>query len=102
MSKTRWAIEDQDVIIELKGRNFGLDDEGAPLMCNLFCQDMGRHVHINYCRADSEGVCNGPEVEHIDTRINPNPEKPKDWITHELYWKRSGLSFGLRVCGPSH
>lgn len=90
MSKTRWAIEDPDVVVELHGRKFGSDDDGAPMMCNLFCQDMGRHVHIDYCRADSAGACNGQEIQHITTRLNPQPDRSKDWITHELFWKRSG------------
>lgn len=90
MSKTRWAIEDPDVVVELNGRKFGCDDDGAPMMCNLFCQEMGRHVHIDYCRTDSQVVCNGSDVHHINARLNPHPDRPKDWITHELFWKRSG------------
>ncbi|KAF9525383.1 hypothetical protein CPB83DRAFT_772200, partial [Crepidotus variabilis] len=91
MSKSQWAMEDADVVLELKGRKFGSKDEGAPMMCNLICQDMGRHVHIDFCRADAEGDgdCTGPDVQHISVRLNPEPNRDKDWITHDLFWKRS-------------
>ncbi|KAJ3570940.1 hypothetical protein NP233_g4078 [Leucocoprinus birnbaumii] len=72
MSKTRWAIDGPDgTVMELNGRRFGSNDEGAPMMCNL--------------------RCGGPDHEHIPARLEPNPDKPKDWISHKLYWRRSGF-----------
>ncbi|KAJ7246483.1 hypothetical protein C8J57DRAFT_1360578 [Mycena rebaudengoi] len=90
MSKTRWAVDGPDgTILELNGRKFGSDDDGAPMMCNLVCQEMGRHVHVDYCRADNAVSCNGPEVQHLKTRMTPNPARAKDWISHSLFWKRT-------------
>jgi hypothetical protein len=92
MSKTRWAVDGPDgTILELNGRKFGSDDDGAPMMCNLVCQEMGRHVHVDYCRADNAVSCNGPEVQHLKTRMTPNPARAKDWISHSLFWKRTGM-----------
>ncbi|KAJ6581854.1 hypothetical protein B0H19DRAFT_1116733 [Mycena capillaripes] len=92
MSKTSWSIDGpDDTILELKGRRFASNDDGAPMMCNLFCQDMGRHVHIDYCRRTDDAPCEGSELEHIDVPMNPNPDQPKDWISHSLFWKRSGF-----------
>ncbi|KAJ7509859.1 hypothetical protein B0H11DRAFT_2270198 [Mycena galericulata] len=92
MSKTRWAVDGPDgTILELNGRKFGSDDDGAPMMCNLVCQEMGRHVHIDYCRADDAASCDGPEVQHLKTRMTPNPARAKDWISHSLFWKRTGF-----------
>lgn len=93
MSKTRWAIDESDgTVIELNGRRFGSNDEGAPMMCNLVCQSMGRHAHLDYCRTtDTTQRCAGPDHEHIPTRLAPNPDRPKDWISHKLYWRRSGF-----------
>jgi hypothetical protein len=73
------------------------------MMCNFVCSSMGRHVHIDYCPAE-EGAprCDGAEVQHIDSQMIPNPEKPKDAITHSLYWRRmgsSGVSFPLYSSG---
>jgi hypothetical protein len=34
----------------------------------------------------------GAELQHISARVQPNPEKAKDWITHSLHWKRMGAS----------
>jgi hypothetical protein len=91
MSKTRWAVDGPDgTILELNGRKFSTDDEGAPMMCNLFCQDMGRHVHLDYCRTDPGDRCEGAELQHITARLTPHADRPKDWISHSLYWRRSG------------
>ncbi|KAJ7504160.1 hypothetical protein B0H11DRAFT_1709774, partial [Mycena galericulata] len=91
MSKTSWSIDGpDDTILELKGRKFASNDDGAPMMCNLVCQDMGRHVHIDYCRATEDSLCDGAELEHIDVALAPNPTQPKDWISHSLFWKRTG------------
>jgi hypothetical protein len=93
MSRTRWAIEDADASnIELEGRKYSANDDGAPMMCNLFCQAMGRHVHIDYCRAEHKNACDSAEVKHISERMDPEPDRPKDCVTHGLYWKRTGRS----------
>ncbi|KAH9047481.1 hypothetical protein EDB83DRAFT_2317547 [Lactarius deliciosus] len=89
MTQTRWAIDGPDETgLELGGRKFSSNDEGAPMMCNLVCSSMGRHVHIDYCRAGENAPCDGAEVQHINARMVPNPDKPKDAITHSLYWRR--------------
>ncbi|KAJ7066394.1 hypothetical protein C8F01DRAFT_1123111 [Mycena amicta] len=94
MSRTQWSVEGPEgTIIELNGRKFGASDEGSPLLCNLFCQDMGRHAHLDYCRASDAAPCTGPEVDHLPltTRMLPHPDRAKDWISHSLFWKRSGF-----------
>ncbi|KAI0297435.1 hypothetical protein BC826DRAFT_166673 [Russula brevipes] len=89
MSRTRWAIDGPDgTSLELEGRKFSSNDDGAPMLCNLVCTSMGRHVHIDYCRGDP---CDNPETQHINERMVPNPDEPKDWITHGLHWRRMGF-----------
>lgn len=91
MARTRWIIDGpDDSALELNGRRFGSNDDGAPMMCNLVCQGMGRHAHLDYCRTDSLQRCNAPDREHISVRLAPNPDRPKDWVSHALYWRRSG------------
>jgi hypothetical protein len=92
VSRTRWTMDgSDDVPLEIEGRKFSTDDEGAPMMCNLVCSAMGRHVHIDYCRADDEAACNGnEELQHLARRIQPDPDRAKDVLTHSLFWKRSG------------
>jgi hypothetical protein len=93
MTETRWAVDGpDDASLELGGHRFSSNDEGAPMMCNLVCLSMGRHIHVDYCRADGDGVCDATEVQHINDRIVPKPDKPKDAITHSLHWQRMGLS----------
>ncbi|KAK0217807.1 hypothetical protein IW262DRAFT_1560097, partial [Armillaria fumosa] len=92
MSKTRWAVDGPaGTSIEINGHKFGTEDDGAPMMCNLVCQDMGRHVHMDYCRADAQAVatCGSAEIQHVRERLRPNPDQPKDFITHSLFWRRS-------------
>ena len=72
---------------------------GAPMLCNLFCREMGRHVHISPCRSSS-GMCSQPEVQHIDTRMAPATEIAKDWVSHRLFWARIGKEFA--ICIPEY
>ncbi|KAG8216262.1 hypothetical protein J3R82DRAFT_8306 [Butyriboletus roseoflavus] len=117
MSRTRWTVDGpDDVPLEIEGRKFSTNDEGAPMMCNLVCSAMGRHVHIDYCRADDEAACTGnDELQHLTNRIQPDPDRAKDLITHGLFWKRNGfkdpysreeqMNFGKcdAICGgPEH
>lgn len=98
MSRVKWSVEgSDDTAFEVNGHKFATNDDGAPMMCNLYCADLGRHVHVDYCRSANPTACSGAEVQHLSTRVRPNPEKPKDWITHGLHWKRMGtpLSFLL-------
>ena len=88
MSRTRWAVDGPEgTCIELGGRKFSSNDDGAPMLCNLVCASMGRHVHIDYCRGN---LHDNSEVLHIDERIVPHPDQAKDWITHRLHWRRMG------------
>src|ERR1700761_566211 len=94
MTQTRWAIDGpDDTGLELEGRRFSSNDEGAPMMCNLVCSSMGRHVHIDYCQAEENAPCDGAEVRHISARMVPNPDRRKDAITHSLYWRRLGTLY---------
>ena len=92
MSRTRWTIDGpDDSVLEVEGRRFSTNDEGAPMMCNLLCHALDRHVHIVYCRSGDEAACTGnDEIQHIRRRLLPEPDRPKDYVTHSLFWKRSG------------
>ena len=83
MSQTRWA----DSGIELEGRKFSSNDDGVPVLCNMVCKSMGRHVHVDFCRGSDS---HDPETEHITKKITPDPAEEKDWITHALHWRRMG------------
>jgi hypothetical protein len=101
MTQTRWAVEGADgESLGLGGRRFSSNDEGAPMMCNLVCSSMGRHVHIDYCRTEKDSRCDGADIQHIGKRMVPNPDKSKDYITHGLYWRRMGAS-GMSFLNPN-
>ena len=91
MSQTRWAIDgSEDASLELEGRKFASNDEGGPMLCNMVCKSMGRHVHIDICRGPDS---HNSETQHIAKRIAPDPDEAKDWITHALHWRRMVISF---------
>ncbi|KAH9005515.1 hypothetical protein EDB86DRAFT_1452107 [Lactarius hatsudake] len=89
MSQTKWAVDDPNGTgLEIEGHNFSSNDEGGPLLCNMVCKSMGRHVHIDICRGfDSHNS----KTQHITKIISPNPDQPKDWITHGHHWLRMGF-----------
>ena len=100
MSNVRWSVDGPDEEgLEVGGRRFSTNDEGAPMMCSLVCQALGRHVHIDYCRAETSAECRGNnEVQHITKKLRPEPDRAKDFLTHNLFWKRSGkLILGVRL-----
>jgi hypothetical protein len=93
MTQTRWAVTSDnadETDLEIEGRRFSSNDEGGPMMCNLVCSSMGRHIHIDYCRTEDEMPCEGAELQHIETQMVPNTQRPKDAVTHSLYWRRMG------------
>jgi hypothetical protein len=50
-----------------------------------------RHAHIDYCRSQDAATCSGTDLQHIQHQMLPNPAQAKDWISHDLYWKRTGI-----------
>ncbi|KAG9308629.1 hypothetical protein JVU11DRAFT_11580, partial [Chiua virens] len=93
MSNMRWSVDVPDEEgFELNGRRFATNDDGAPMMCSLVCKAFGRHVHVDDCRAETPDECQGNyEIQHIGKRMRPNPDLPKDYVTHKLFWRRSGF-----------
>ncbi|KAH9029436.1 hypothetical protein EDB85DRAFT_2251894, partial [Lactarius pseudohatsudake] len=88
MSQTRWVVDGRDdTSVELDGRTFASNDDGGPMLCNMVCVSMGRHVHVASCRGSAS---HNSETQHIEKRISPDPNQPKDWITHALHWRRMG------------
>jgi hypothetical protein len=67
MSNVRWSVDCPDEEgLEVEGRRFSTTDEGLPMMCSLVCKSIGRHIHIDYCRAETPAECRANnEVEHI-------------------------------------
>ncbi len=92
MSNVRCSVDGPDEEgVEVEGRRFSTNDEGVPMMCSLVCKSLGRHIHIDYCRAKTPAECRvNNEVEHIMKKLQPQPDRPKDFLAHNLFWKRSG------------
>lgn len=97
MELTAWAVEgNSDAVVEVQGRKFAAQESGAPQLCSAICRDLGRHAHIDYCR-NAKGQCQEPESEHIGVPMLPNINRPKDWVSHKVFWARTGQFI---VCLP--
>lgn len=91
MEQTTWFLEEERENIEVGGHKYGSGDSGAPMLCSLVCKSMGRHVHLADCIAGERGQCaGGTEVEHISAARRNSTRGAMDWVTHSLYWKKSG------------
>ncbi|RUP45100.1 hypothetical protein BC936DRAFT_148613 [Jimgerdemannia flammicorona] len=82
------AVDDE---FEYNGFTFNTGDRGSCFLCNMFCKDLGRHKHIDYCQSVDHTKCTGEGIQHISEKINPDPDLPKDFLKHGLYWKRTGF-----------
>ncbi|KAG8690805.1 hypothetical protein FRC11_009018, partial [Ceratobasidium sp. 423] len=97
MVETKWIVEPKkdtagktvDSGYKLENHKYGAGDEGSPMFCHMMCSKQGRHAHVDFCLDPKNHTT--PACEHITTRMQPEPEKPKDWIAHATYWERTGF-----------
>lgn len=90
MQHTVWATEGpEESPFEVGGHRFGAQDRGAPQLCSMNCKHLGRHAHLEFCR-NPLGICQEADTEHVHERIQPEPDAPKDWVSHKLFWTRTG------------
>lgn len=90
MQKAIWSIEGSEgSTIEMEGHRFGAQESGAPQLCFMVCKHLGRHAHVDLCR-NSPAYCQEADSEHALERILPEPDVPKDWVSHRLHWARMG------------
>ncbi|RIA99609.1 hypothetical protein C1645_746686 [Glomus cerebriforme] len=70
-----------------------LRDQGISVLCNLRCKDLGRHRHVDYCQNEENCKLRNQshDIQHIDEQVQPHPDKPKDFISHKLFWERTGF-----------
>ncbi|CAG8602104.1 26386_t:CDS:10 [Dentiscutata erythropus] len=61
-------------------------DQGDFVLCHKLCENAGRHRHIDYCKTPD--VCKSGITK---TQISPNPLKEKDYVSHCIFWERTGF-----------
>jgi hypothetical protein len=66
------------------------------MLCSMVCSAMGRHVHIDTCRSQGPSCSGDGEIEHIPSVVgsivdDPSSSTEHDWVTHRLFWERSGI-----------
>ncbi|CAG8521350.1 2160_t:CDS:10, partial [Cetraspora pellucida] len=81
MIKTEFTSEDKE--FEYRGAG----DQGTFVLCNL---EFGRHRHMDYCQ-DTSTCKPSANKRHCDVSVEPHPERPKDYISHKLFWERTGF-----------
>ncbi|GBB83175.1 hypothetical protein RclHR1_00010057 [Rhizophagus clarus] len=89
MTQTEFTGEDNE--FEYAGYKLRAGDQGIFVLCNLFCKDLGRHRHIDYCHNEENCKFENQNIQHIHEKVSPNPDKPKDFVSHKLYWERTGF-----------
>ena len=63
----------------------------------MICRNVGRHIHIDFCRAEDAESCQGEGLQHISSTMAPRPDKAKDFVSHRLYWARLGMYANIIV-----
>ncbi|RUS20070.1 hypothetical protein BC937DRAFT_86448, partial [Endogone sp. FLAS-F59071] len=88
MIQTIFAAVDYE--FDYEGYRFNVGDRGSAFLCSMYCKSLGRHRHIDYCRKPDDGKCS-IGTQHITTKIEPYPDRPKDFVKHSLYWERTAF-----------
>ncbi|KAI0314894.1 hypothetical protein OF83DRAFT_1134774 [Amylostereum chailletii] len=92
MSETKWVVQgSRNTFVKVGDHKFSANDEGSPMMCSQVCASQGRHIHFAFCRSEDAASCRQAKVQHVGTRMLPEPDRAKDKITHDLYWRRTGF-----------
>ncbi|KDN34398.1 hypothetical protein RSAG8_12515, partial [Rhizoctonia solani AG-8 WAC10335] len=90
MVGTQWVIESEaNEAYKLEEHRYASGDSGDSMFCSMLCVKQGRHAHIDFCRDPSNHT--QPLCEHISSRVEPEPNRDKDWISHTTYWERTGF-----------
>ncbi|KAH3761867.1 e3 ubiquitin-protein ligase trip12 [Pelomyxa schiedti] len=100
MIKTQFVSSGKD--IDLDGRLYGAGEPGVAELCNMFCNKLGRHIHILPCTAEGNEPCSHTGeggIRHATATYLPNPDSPKDELTHKGYW--NAIKF-RDPCTPEH
>ncbi|CAI2193304.1 10729_t:CDS:2, partial [Funneliformis geosporum] len=63
-----------------------IGDQRSFYLCNLFCKDIGKHHHIDYSQ-NEENSDQGNDRH----KLKPDIFRKKDFISHELFWERTGF-----------
>ena len=87
------ATEDD---IQVGTHKYKVGEPAVAEMCHIFCNTLGRgHIHIVECDSEDPTACvysaKDDRRRHESTKYQPNPEVPKDEITHEAYWASIGF-----------
>ncbi|KAH3743637.1 e3 ubiquitin-protein ligase trip12 [Pelomyxa schiedti] len=100
MIKTQFVSSGKDINVD--GRLYEAGEPGVAELCNLFCNKLGRHIHILPCTAGGNAPCTRTGeggIRHATATYLPNPDTPKDELTHEGYW--NAINF-RDPCTPEH
>lgn len=91
MKKTLWKTEkDSETVIG--GKKYTTGDSGVTMLCSLVCAQLGRHPHLAACRSVSGACQTDREASHTTVTLPGSRGTMEcDWITHKLFWERTGM-----------
>ncbi|KAI8847355.1 hypothetical protein BC829DRAFT_477350 [Chytridium lagenaria] len=90
MSRTKFTLADGDGDFEYENQKFSSGDSGIAFLCSMYCKQLGRHSHIDFC-PNPGGCLDSDHIRHLSHPILPDPLRKKEQITHSLFWKRAGF-----------
>jgi hypothetical protein len=79
---------DQTVV---NGRRYANEDPGVSMYCSISCSELGRHAHLAECNVSGTRCSGGDDSEHIPQGISDGDNGNFDWVSHRLFWERSGI-----------
>ena len=81
--------------IQVGSHKYKVGEPAVAEMCHIFCNSLGRgHVHVVKCDSDTGNCVHNAKEDgrrHQTTKYYPNPDVPKDEMTHEAYWAMIGF-----------
>jgi hypothetical protein len=100
MKNTKWKMEGNQTVVN--GRRYANEDPGVAMLCSISCSELGRHAHLAPCRVSGAQCLGGEDSEHIIKEISDKSDVGFDWISHRLFWERSGIVLHFEHCVPTY
>ncbi|XP_075241104.1 uncharacterized protein LOC142336282 [Convolutriloba macropyga] len=94
-----YFISEQDIDVTAKNgdtRKYIVGEHAKAEICHVLCTALGRgHIHLVECDSVDPSACvysaKNDGRRHQTSKYYPNPEMPKDEITHDAYWALVGF-----------
>ena len=88
--RKQFFVANQDDI-QIGSHKYKVGEPAVAEMCHIFCNTLGRgHIHVVECESRNPSRCPHKAQDgrrHQTVTYHPNPQIPKDEMTHKAYWE---------------